>query len=85
MSKQHWTSRLTKLAALQGLPVEFAGAPLLLAGAGHTRWREAIGNAIPPPAAGAAGSELLLALLISKLGAFALGTGDLWVTPPEVA
>lgn len=78
-----WHRPLTtlELAALQGLPVVHAGAPLRLAGTGHTRWREAIGNAIPPPAAQAIAEQLLLALLVSKLGAFTLSAQDIWVAP----
>jgi site-specific DNA-cytosine methylase len=81
-----WHRPLTtlELAALQGLPLIHNGAPLRLAGSGHTRWREAIGNAIPPPAAQAIAEQLLLALLISKLGAFALSSNEVWVAPPEL-
>ena len=79
-----WHRPLTtlELAALQGLPLIHRGAPLQLAGAGHTRWREAVGNAIPPPAAQAVGEQLLLALLVAKLGAFALSSNEIWVAPP---
>jgi site-specific DNA-cytosine methylase len=79
-----WHRPLTtlELAALQGFPVEVDGSPLVLAGISHTRWREAIGNAIPPPAARAVGEQLLLALLVSKLGVWAMNVGDVWVAPP---
>lgn len=77
-----WHRPLTtlELAALQGFPVTIGGAPLVLDGTSHTRWREAIGNAVPPPAAHAIGEQLLRALLIAKLGAFALdGQHEVWV------
>ena len=59
------------------------GAPLKLAGSGHTRWRDAIGNAIPPSKAEAVGEQLLLALFVAKLGAFALSANLIWVAPHE--
>lgn len=80
-----WHRPLTtlELAALQGFPVMVDGEPLVLAGKSHTRWREAIGNAVPPPAAQAVGDELLKCLLVSMLGLFALATTDVWVQPTE--
>lgn len=82
-----WHRPLTtlELAALQGFPVLIDGVPLVFAGSSHTRWREAIGNAVPPPAALAVGEQLLRALLLSKLGAFALDSSPIWVAPPEAA
>lgn len=81
-----WHRPLTtlELAALQGFPVLVDGKPLVLAGTSHTRWREAIGNAVPPPAALAIGEQLLRALLIAKLGAFALDSNPVWVSPRAV-
>lgn len=78
-----WHRPLTtlELAALQGFPTTIDGKPLVLAGNSHTRWRERIGNAVPPPAARAIGEQLLRALLIAKLGAFALGSTPVWVAP----
>lgn len=73
------------IVGFQGLPVIHRGAPLKLAGDGHTRWREAIGNAIPPPAARAIAEQLLLALLVSKLGAWTMSNLDVWVAPPDEA
>lgn len=70
-----------ELAALQGFPLELDGKPLVLAGNGNTRWREAIGNAIPPPASQAVAEQLLRALLLAKLGMFTLGLGQIWVAP----
>jgi hypothetical protein len=80
-----WHRPLTtlELAVLQSLPPVVDGKPLVLAGNSHTRWREAIGNMIPPDAAEAIGEQLLLALLVSKLGAFALSANEIWVEPEE--
>lgn len=83
-----WHRPLTtlELAALQGFPLHVGGEPLVLAGRSHTRWRAAIGNAVPPPAAEAIAVQLLTALLVSKLGAFAMSSHAVWVGPqPEVA
>lgn len=79
-----WHRPLTtlELAALQGFPTTIDGRPLVLAGSSHTRWREAIGNAVPPPAAQAIGEQLLRALLLSALGAFEMSAQKLWVAPP---
>ncbi len=78
-----WHRPLTtlELAVLQSLPSTIKGKPLVLAGDGHTRWREAIGNMVPPKAAKGVGEQLLVALLIGKLGAFALGSTPVWVAP----
>lgn len=78
-----WHRPLTtlELAVLQSLPAEIDGKPLVLAGDSHTRWREAIGNMVPPKAAQKIGDQLLRALLIAKLGAFALGNSPVWVAP----
>ncbi len=55
-------------------------------GTSHTRWREAIGNAVPPPAAKAIGEQLLRALLLTALGVFALsGLTPVWVAPDRRA
>lgn len=82
-----WHRPLTtlELAALQGLPLVHCGRPLKLAGSSHTRWREAIGNLIPPPSARAVGDQLLLALLVSKLGAWTMSPNEIWVAPEEEA
>lgn len=79
-----WHRPLTtlELAALQSFPTEVDGKPLVLAGSSHTRWREAIGNAVPPLAAAAIGNQLLRALLLTALGiAFSLGGTPVWVAP----
>lgn len=78
-----WHRPLTtlELAVLQSFPALFAGAPLVLAGTSHTRWREAIGNAVPPKAGTAIGNQLLRALLLASLGAFELDNNEIWVAP----
>lgn len=60
-----WHRPLTtlELAVLQSLPAMWKGKPLVLAGTSHTRWREAIGNMVPPDAARSVGQQLLKALL----------------------
>jgi len=82
-----WHRPLTtlELAALQGFPVRFGDEPLVLAGKSHTRWREAIGNAVPPPAAQAVAEQLLLSLLLSALGTMALSSNQVWVQPDTEA
>ncbi len=65
-----------ELAALQGFPVE----NLRLDGESHSRWRERIGNAVPPPSAQAVASVMGTALLLSRSGQiFALGSEPIWV------
>lgn len=61
-----------ELAVLQGFPAVLPdGRPLVLAGRSQTKWRERIGNAVPPPAAEAIGQAMLLALIPSRLGLLA--------------
>lgn len=79
-----WHRPLTtlELAALQGFPAVMRdGRPLTLAGRSQARWRERIGNAVPPPAAEAVAGAMLQALIPSAVGAWtmsAYGTG-VWV------
>lgn len=82
-----WHRPLTtlELAVLQSFPVLFAGAPLVLAGTSHTRWREAIGNAVPPDAAEKIAEQLLRSLLLSALGVFTLDNNEVWVGPQKEA
>jgi site-specific DNA-cytosine methylase len=77
-----WHRPLTtlELAALQGFPVMMPdGRPLVLAGKSDSRWRERIGNAVPPPAARAMGEQVLIALLQAEAGDWALGCTGIWV------
>lgn len=82
-----WHRPLTtlELAVLQSFPVLFNGAPLVLAGTSHTRWREAIGNAVPPDAAEKIAEQLLRSLLLSVLGVFTLDNNEVWVAPQKEA
>ena len=78
-----WHRPLTilEMAALQGFDW-----PLVLDGTARARWQERIGNAIPPPAAQAIGSEMLRTLLLAKLGqTFSLSSTDVWVQPVALA
>jgi len=79
-----WHRPLTTLemAALQGFPWMWAGAPLCLDGASRARWQEHVGNAIPPTAAAAAGSEMGRTILMARLGqTFRLSATPVWVRP----
>jgi site-specific DNA-cytosine methylase len=79
-----WHRPLTtlELAALQGFPVTLEdGRPLVLAGKSDARWRERIGNAVPPPAARAIAEEIMTALLVSEQDGWMLGDTGVWVVP----
>lgn len=78
-----WHRPLTtlELAALQGLPVIINGKPLILAGNSDQRWREAIGNMVPPPAARAMAEVVLHALLVASENAWEMSSNDIWVSP----
>jgi len=81
-----WHRPLTtyELAMIQGFPSHMPdGRPLQLAGKSDARWRERIGNAVPPPSAMAVGNPCLQALLLSKLGAWELCASDIWVVPMD--
>jgi site-specific DNA-cytosine methylase len=82
-----WHRPLTtlELGVLQSFPAMIDGKPLKLAGDSHTRWREAIGNAVPPLAALHIAAQLLRALLISALGAFEMSNNPVWVAPHRMA
>lgn len=77
-----WHRPLTtlELAALQGFSVVMPnGRPLQLAGKSDAKWRERIGNAVPPPAAQAIGEQILFVLMVSARGEWALGSTGVWV------
>ena len=79
-----WHRPLTtlELAALQGLPMQFAdGTPLVLDGKSDAKWRERIGNMVPVPAAQAIGEQILKCLLASENKEFTLGDTKIWVNP----
>lgn len=68
-----------ELAALQGFPVRHNGEWLRLAGNSHARWREAIGNAVPPPTAEAIARNCRITLAASAKGEFSLSSEAIWV------
>lgn len=76
-----WHRPLTtlELAVIQGFPAEVNGEPLKLAGDAHGRWRERIGNAVPPPAAEAIARECGACLARARAGTFALSSQAIWV------
>ncbi len=78
-----WHRPLTtlELAVLQSFPPIFDGKPLVLAGRSHTRWREAIGNAVPPMAALKIAEQLLRTLLLAAIGAWSMSNEAIWVMP----
>ena len=79
-----WHRPLTtfELFALQGFPLHFSdGSPVVLSGKSDGRWRERIGNAVPPPSAQAIGEQMLRTLLTSEKGEFVLGATGIWVKP----
>ena len=79
-----WHRPLTtfELAMLQGFPSTYAdGSPLCLSGKSDARWREHIGNAVPPPAALAMGTVLLETIIPCLVDGWHWGTSDqiIWV------
>lgn len=76
-----WHRPITTLefAALQGMPTTIKGRPLALAGRSTSAWRERIGNAVPVGAGKAIGESLLIALLATAVGGWALGGTGIWV------
>lgn len=79
-----WHRPLTtlELAALQGFPLTMPdGSPLALDGKNDGKWRERIGNAVPPPAAKAMGEQILQALMAGKEAGFTLSASSIWVAP----
>lgn len=80
-----WHRPLTtlELATLQGFPTHLEdGSPLVLHGNNDGKWREWIGNAVPPLTAKAIAETIGVALLQNDLGdTFTLGTTDIWVIP----
>lgn len=79
-----WHRPLTtlELAALQSLPTEVDGKPLVLHGTSQSAWRERIGNAVPRDAARAIAEQMLTCLTAADLGSFSLSSsGAVWVVP----
>ncbi|MCP3177283.1 DNA cytosine methyltransferase [Desulfuromonas sp. KJ2020] len=83
-----WHRPLTtlELAALQSFPVRLEdGSPFVLAGNNDGKWREWIGNAVPPLAAKAIGEAIGESLLQADLGeTFVLGMTPVWVSPEKI-
>lgn len=84
-----WHRPLTtlELAALQGFPMVLAdGRPLQLTGKSDAKFRERIGNAVPPPAARAIAETVMRSMLAHGTGDWLMdlnGSG-IWVVPGEV-
>ncbi|MDH7578498.1 MAG: DNA cytosine methyltransferase [Bacillota bacterium] len=82
-----WHRPLTtlELAVLQGFPPFLADSrPLVLTGRSDAKWRERIGNAVPPPTAKAIATQILNALLVSSENDWVLGSTGLWVKDNEI-
>lgn len=84
-----WHRPLTtmELAVLQSFPTHFDdGSPLKLHGKNDSKWREWIGNAVPPKAAEEIAKVIGVALLQNELGdTYTLGTTGIWVEPGKKA
>ncbi|WP_232335203.1 DNA cytosine methyltransferase [Thermoactinomyces sp. CICC 10520] len=78
-----WHRPLTtlELAALQGFPTILNGKPLELAGKNEQRWRERIGNAVPPQAAQAIAETMLRTLMPAKEKEWVMAAEPIWVQP----
>lgn len=72
-----------ELAALQGFPTRVRGEWLKLAGEAHGRWRQRIGNAIPPPTAEAIARSMADVLEAAANGTFRLRGEPVWVDGEE--
>ncbi len=71
-----------ELAMLQGFPAHMPdGTPFQLAGRSDAKWRERIGNAVPPPAARAIAGEALRALMAQSDGVWLMDATEIWVAP----
>jgi site-specific DNA-cytosine methylase len=82
-----WHRPLTtlELLALQSFPVRFSnGTPVVLAGKSDSRWRERVGNAVPPDASRGIHEQILLAMVQHVTGeTFVMGSTDIWVRREE--
>jgi site-specific DNA-cytosine methylase len=79
-----WHRPLTtlELAVLQSFPTTLPdGRPLVLSGKSDGKWRERIGNAVPPETARAIAVEILKALLMNGKLDFMLHSEPVWVKP----
>jgi|GEM_PF-5052866 len=55
------------------------GSPVVLSGKSNAKWRERIGNAVPPPAARAIGEQILRTLILNALGTWEMCVNGIWV------
>lgn len=78
----HRPMTLLELSALQGYPLQFDGKPIPWAGT-RTQVAEHVGNSVPPPSARAIAEQMLITLVASEVGSWVMGSGGVWVTPPE--
>lgn len=79
-----WHRPLTtfELAMLQGFPTHLPdGRPFQLVGKSDARWRERIGNAVPPPAARAIAETMLRTLMPAREGLWVMDSEPVWVRP----
>ena len=79
-----WHRPLTtyELAMLQGFSTHLpSGDPFQLTGKNDGKWRERIGNAVPPPAAQAIAEVALTALMAAKEGVWTMSAEEIWVVP----
>lgn len=77
-----WHRPLTtlELAVLQSFPTHFSdGSPFELYGNSDAKWREWIGNAVPPAAAQGIAESILKTLIANELDEFILGDTPIWV------
>lgn len=72
-----------EMAMLQGLPSTFSdGSPLVLSGGSEKKWREHIGNMVPPPAACAIATSMLATMMPNLLFSkwhWDVDGNDIWV------
>ncbi len=79
-----WHRPLTtlELAVLQGFPLTMHdGTPFELAGNSDARWRERIGNAVPPAASQAIAETMLRTMLAQETGDWLMSADPIWVQP----
>jgi site-specific DNA-cytosine methylase len=70
-----------ELAALQGFPTQPDGDWLHLDGKSHAKWRQRIGNAVPPPTARAIASSVAATLQATADGDLLMSSEPVWVAP----